>query len=429
MFREHIFHLFRVFMIIAVLLACSKKEDAPPNIIVSSPTELQSFIAGDTIPVQAEINHSSEISSVKVSLLNSDYISVVQARYLYPSSSSYSLDILFETDASLTSGVYNLLVSASGSNSTRNTYVQIVISGEELTFERMLAVCNQTNLKTLVYAIRTNGEYEQLIDFIYPCVDSDISSYYRQLYLIKPEPSVLYAYNLDDLSIDYTYSAIPPYPEFFDVDHNVFSSTNIATANGDIISLNQSGGQIMKTSISADTVPKLVHRNFSRFITYCEKRSGPQHFIRQFWDTGVLRADLSIEFDVIQIAAIDADRVVLFGNDDGEACIYTYRVDDVVLDPKVAIQGGAIKCVAQTSTFEFLVAHELGIYSYNNASGYVSEWMPGVNADAIAYDQIRGLLVAAEGNAISFFNAADGSPAGEVQLPYPVLQLHVQKNK
>jgi len=429
MFRISIFLPF-VFVILALcLIGCSKNEEGPPDIIVLSPSELQTFIAGDSIPVKADISHSSEIVSVKVSLLNSSYITVVQPGYFYPGSSSFSLDIFFETDMALPSGVYNLLISASGKTNTRNTYVKLVISGEEMMFERMLAVCNQSNLKTVVYEFDNEGNYQKIIDFIYPCIDSDISSFYRQLYMIKPEPSVLFAYNLDELSIDYTYSAIPPYPEFFDVDCNVFLSTVIATANGDIISLNQAGGQIMKTSPNADTVPKLVHRNFSRYISYCERRSGPQHFIRQYWDTGILRADLMIDLDVLQMYGIDADRLVIFGNNDGEANIYTYWIDDVFLDPKIEIPGGKISCVVQISGADFLVGHDLGIYRYEYASGSVTEWIPGMNADAMAYDYIRDLVVVADGNDVYFYTAADASPAGAASLPYPVLQLHVQNNK
>lgn len=429
MFRRSIFQLFAVLAIFMSLDACSKKEDTPPGITVLSPNELQVFVAGDSIPVIADISHSSEITSVKVSLLNSEYITVVQPRYFYPGSSTFKLDIFFETEVSLSSGVYNLLLSATGSGNTRNTYVSIMISGEVLIFERMLAVCNQNNLKTPVYEFDLQGNYQKIIDFDHPCVDSDISSFHRQLILIKPEPSILFAYNLDDLSIDYTFGAILPYPEFFDVDCGVFLSTDIATANGDIISLNQGGGQIMKTSTSADTVPKLVHRNFSRYIAYCEKRSGPKQFIRQYWDTGILRADLAVDIKVIQLCGIDALRVVLFGNEDGQACIYTYWVDDVFVDQKIEIPGGEMKCVVQTGTAEFLIGHEDGIFYYDNASGSVTEWIPGKNADAMAYDLLRDIVVVADGKDVSFYHAADGSPAGEAVLPYPVLQLHVQNNK
>jgi len=421
--------LIAVLLIAMSLEACSKKEDAPPEIVVLSPDELQAFVAGDSIPVIANIHHSSEITSVKVSLLNSEYITVVQPRYFYPGNSSFILDILFATDISLTSGAYNLLISATGSENTRNTYVSLMISGEQWKFERMLAVCNQNNLSTPVFEFDLQGNYQKIIDFDHACVDSDISSFYRQIYLVKPEPSVLFAYNLDDLSVDYTFGAIPPYPEFFDVDCSIFLSTDIATANGEIISLNQGGGQTMKTSTSTDTVPRLVLRNFSRYIAYCEKRSGPKQFIRQYWDTGILRADLPVDIKVIQLYGIDATRVVLFGNEDGQACIYTYWVDDVFVDQNIEIPGGEVTCVVQTGTFEFLIGHENGIFYYDNASGSITEWIPGKNADAMAYDLLRDLVVVADGKDVSFYHAADGSPAGEAALPYPVLQLHVQNNK
>jgi hypothetical protein len=121
--------------------------------------------------------------------------------------------------------------------------------------------------------------------------------------------------------------------------------------------------------------------------------------------------------------------MVLFGNENGQACIYTYWLDDVFLGPRTDIPGGEIICVVQTGTFEFLIGHELGIYRYENASGSVTDWMPGMNADAMTYDLVRDLVVVASGKDVSFFRVSDASSEGGVILPYPVLQLHVQNNK
>jgi hypothetical protein len=76
----------------------------------------------------------------------------------------------------------------------------------------------------------------------------------------------------------------------------------------------------------------------------------------------------------------------------------------------------------------YLISHDTGIYHYIHASKTLVELLPGVDANAIAYDHTRLLLYFAENEKISVYRVDNAEIIDEIILPYPVLDLHIQYN-
>ena len=414
---------------LVILSSCGKKSDeTPPSVSILAPTELEEFSVGDSIRVIADISHGSPLSSIKVSLLNSNSISVLDPIYIFPGTNSYQLDSFFPIDENLESSIYTLLVSANDGINTRNVYRKISITGLERFFEQVVAICRPNTLKTLVYAIDDDGAYENIKSLDYGYIDSDISSGQRQLYILKPAPDVLYAYNLEDLSEDYSVAAYPPYPFFYDVGY-YNSATYVSNGNGEVKAYDGNGYPYFVTAPNEDSIPLLVKRHFSYVITYCERRGGPERYLRQYHaGTGIFRVGLKINFTAKGIFSISPDLTLISGNMDMESSLFIYNATDYKMEDEIPMPAGLITNGVQISSCVFLISHENGIYQYNHETRTVTPWLQGTAADAIAYDDLRQLVYYSVDEKIYVRRFGDAALMDEIAMPYTVLNLHIQYN-
>ena len=423
-------YLLPVFCCLLIILpSCEKQnDDTLPSVSILAPTELEEFSVGDSIRVIADISHGSPVSSIKVSLLNGNSIPVLDPIYIFPGATAFHLDRYFPVDENLESGLYTLLVSATDGTNTRNVYLKLSIRGLERFFERAIAICRPNTLKTLVYSIDEDGAFQNIRSLDYGYTDSDISSDQRQLYILKPNPDILYAYKLEDISEDYSITASPPYPIYNDVSYyNLF--TYVATGNGYIKAYDKNGYPAFLTAPNVDTIPKLVKRHFSYVIAYCERRGGPERFLRQYHaGTGIFRAGIKINFSAVEIFSTSPDFVVLLGNKETESSVFVYNSVDYNLEEEIPLPAGLISGGVQISSNVFLISHENGIYQYNHETKTVIAWLTGVEADVIAYDDLRQLVYFSEDEKVYVCRVTDAVTVQEITLPYEILNLHIQYN-
>jgi len=425
-----LFTLIALCCFLFLLTCCEKKKDeTTPQILVTSPTDLNAFMVGDSISVVAQISHTSEITSVKVSLVNDAGIPVLVPKYIFPESTSYALDYAYPINENLETGTYNLLVSAGDGSKTAKVYTHVMITGIGRFFEQVIAICIPNTLKTLLYAIDASGNQQNILSLDYGYTDSDISSDLRQLYMIKPSPDILYAYNLDRLTEDYAVIASPPHPEYNSVSYFP-SLTYVPNGNGEIRGYDKFGSSAYVTSVNVDTIPMQCWKHDNMVLAYCERRGGPECFIRQYYGgTGVLRAGLKLEFTVVDIFSADSEKCLLIGNDANQGKAYLYDITGNYLAGEIQVPAGMIRQGVQVSANVFLISHENGIYRYNHATGSLTIWLPGVDADALAYDDLRQYVYYAADAKVFLHRYPDADMLQEIVLPYPVLNLHVQYNK
>jgi len=418
--------------IVCILLeACKKGDEEAPSLSISQPIENEQYQAGDTIRVKGIASDDEQVTSIKISLLDGNYTSVVTTKYIQPNVKEYILNEDFILDEpNLVSGVYTLQVSATDGENTSNAFISLNIVELDFVFEKLVAFCQPNTLKTYVYSINAEGEVHNILNLSHGYVDSDISSRHRQLYVVKPEPSILSAYNLDFLSEDYAVHASLPYPFFSDVHNNVWDMTYVASANGDIKAFNPNGSISMLTQTSTDTIPVMVLRQGLYLVAYCERRGGPQKYLRKYQTfTGAWLASVDIDITANDLFFSDGNMSFVFGNDDVGGCIYPYHVPDNVLENRVGIPSGNLHCTSQLGTFSFLIAGDDAIYRYDYYNGNLIEWMPLGLAGSMAFDWTREIVYIARGSVITVASLSDATILKEIQMPYKVLKIHVQYNK
>ncbi|MCK5764891.1 MAG: hypothetical protein KAH26_02855, partial [Bacteroidales bacterium] len=135
-----------------------------------------------------------------------------------------------------------------------------------------------------------------------------------------------------------------------------------------------------------------------------------------------------INFSAVEIFSTSPDFVVLLGNKEAESSVFIYNSVDYNMEEEIPLPAGLIGGGVQISSNVFLVSHENGIYQYNHETKTVTAWLTGVEADAIAYDDLRQLVYFSEDEKVYVCRFSDAVTVQEITLPYEVLKLHIQYN-
>ncbi len=108
--------------------------------------------------------------------------------------------------------------------------------------------------------------------------------------------------------------------------------------------------------------------------------------------------------------------------------MFVYNSVDYNLEEEIPLPAGLISGGVQISSNVFLISHENGIYQYNHETKTVIAWLTGVEADVIAYDDLRQLVYFSEDEKVYVCRVTDAVTVQEITLPYEILNLHIQYN-
>jgi hypothetical protein len=417
---------------LVLLVGCEKANESRPVISLTTPAEHTGFSVGDTMHITGSVKHHKTLSSVQIVIRNNQNAAVTVPKSYFPKTSDFDIDIYYIIDApGLDTDAYTLVITATDGHNTSNLFRSIHITGVNKHFEKAIILCRPNALKTYVYSIDSSGSLHNMLSINYGFVDSEINSAHRRLFLIKPKPSILYAYDLDDPVPDPLLHAALPYPYFNKAYHND-QITYVATGNGDIKGVNQLGSTIYVTPQNPDTIPFLLHRHYNHILSYCERRGGPERFIKQnYIGTGVFRASLKISFSIVAIFTANEESCLLFGNyADGSGGIVTnYDIEGNYLFDQEDFPAGDIHDVVEVSPGHFIIAHTTGLLEYSSSSGYITEMLPDLIVDKMAYDPVRMLLYCTQDQLVVVLRVDNGTVVQEIDVPYPIYNIHIQHNK
>ncbi|MDT8392971.1 MAG: hypothetical protein RQ761_03950 [Bacteroidales bacterium] len=420
-----------LFVLLLLFSSSCKKEDdnSPPSVIVDAPLENEVFFSRDTIPLSGSANDDIMLEHIRIVLEDNNNQPVSTPKYLHPNSRNYvfSFDYIID-EPFLASGEYTLVVSAYDGRNSSSDYTALQIRGIEREFEKVLLLCRPNNLKTYLYSIDTSGDVkaEKVIDHGYQA--SAVNSGRRKLFMIKPEPSALYAFDLDDLEGDELLTASPPYPFFTDVIAGS-SLTFVSTANGDIKGLNDYGQTVFVTATNADTVPLRVHTHFDYILSYCQRRGAPGKSIRQYYaGSGVFRAGKEITFSVTDFFSPHQSKCLIFGNEAEGGRVYEFGITENYIIALKELPQDLIKDVVEIAAGNYIIAAETGLYQYMNASNTLTSWASGLEAGFLCFDESNFILYAASEQMVYVINAGNGEIISEIPIPYPVVNMHIQYN-
>jgi len=428
--------LILVFIIAGSLgVACKKDTDTTsPSITITAPATSSSFNVFDTITVAAIVKDDEQLESISIRLLDQDQVPVLPTISVSASSNSVSFSKLLPiSNIHLSTGTYYVNVFASDGKNDANSFVQITVIEAPLEVERYIVVSRPgsglVRLDTIddQFSIglqsQWNGDHST----------TAVNSYHQQIVVGGGDVSA--ALSLDGEYASVVWSAanlnISSLPYFKDVhfseDHLITYMTN---EDHQIRGYNENGSVVFSAMSSSIYRPKKVIGHGSLVIVELESIVPPLNRLGSYWrSSGVLWQDHPLSMDVVYMNPRNSDRLIMFGNENGQAVVEERDLDNGSFWTLTSLPSGTLNDATAINATSYLLAHENGLYRYDYSTNADVLLVGGINALKVSYDKVNAMAIVAVNSEIRYYDAATGTFLTSVSLMDDAEAIGVLYNK
>lgn len=145
--------------------------------------------------------------------------------------------------------------------------------------------------------------------------------------------------------------------------------------------------------------------------------------------SGEVLAQFDLPVEAVSLFAIDADRLLVFGNDAEGGIIREVSIGQGGGYTVRAFPGEPLRCVRSVNGALHLLGFAPGIRRFDWPAAAVTTLLPSIAPSGLAYDPVSGAVLAAEGSAVTAFNPLTGAVSGATVAPHPVGQVLLQLNR
>lgn len=149
-------------------------------------------------------------------------------------------------------------------------------------------------------------------------------------------------------------------------------------------------------------------------------RLGPSGTVLAQFDSGV---------EGVALHAIDAQRLLLFGNDASGGLIREVNAVQGGGFTIRAFPGEPIRCVARVSSALHVIGFDAGIRRFDLPSTAVTTLINGLAPQSLTFDPVSGAVLAASGSTVTAFDPLLGTVVSSQPAPHPVGQVLLQLNR
>ena len=204
-----------------VFSSCKKTSDnSIPKVIIDVPVWDQHITIPDTIKVCGTAKDDTGIESIKIILVDENFIPVQSPQYFYPHtvSKNVEFEVFYPIEKfSLDSEIYYLQVRAINNNGAKNKFQRVILNENPAILEKFIVITQANGSTSDIYELDLNYEKQYLFSVEGKYQTSDLSSEYRQLYFVRNIPGRLQTFNLNTNEPDWQHNAGFPYPTFCDL--------------------------------------------------------------------------------------------------------------------------------------------------------------------------------------------------------------------
>ena len=395
-------------IMIALLSQCKKEDTTGPVVKITSPNSGQSYHVGDTVFVIASISDETQITSVTVRLVNSNYISVGRD-YSAPVPSNNSvinLHYVIDNLDLLTGNYYIAVIASDGHNDTKEfAPIHIIEIPKVRKGIFVLTAVDSSSFKISSVdsfhiahnVINVNGDY----------VASAIYSSNNELFTVGSTTGALNAFDLNDNSFLWTHPStstlIPTYRNLFLSDDLVY----VSFYDGNIRAYDKSGAPKYMIQQQGFFIPGVILKTDQYVFSELYYTSSHQNKIGAFYlVTGTERQETLIDVNLKNIYSLDNYHLLLFGNDivTGQGKIEIYDITGNGTTQVHTIPTGNLQRVVQLDNYRYLISHSGGIYLYDYSLNSLTPYVSGLPVYAIEYDDLNQEVFAASGNQVHVYD-------------------------
>lgn len=396
-----------IFCLAVCLCSCKKDTDEKgPEVTFQAPLDNQSFNAFADVNVNATVSDETEITSVVVSLVDINHVSVHVSVSVPVTSPSMTVNISYPlNNIHLESGMYYLMITASDGKNESHTYQPITITAIPKALKKIFVATNTSAFQTNMYYIdSTFSVMNSYNSFSGDFLGISASSYYQQVFKCGNYNGNFTSIALPDNVVKFTVSPLvssaPYFTAYYSEDKKVYTGRYDETVKG----YNNAGNIIYSGTANSGYYIRKMIMNSGYLIAEEKNKTAAGKILVSFYTTGTPKEQVAISQDVVAFCEKDDHNVFVFGNDAGQAVIQLYdRLNNSLWNPyPYALAAGSILSAVKIDQDTYLLGHSNGtIYKYQYLSGSITTYLTGYTARQLKYDELNHDVYIAEANLIT----------------------------
>ncbi|MCB0795160.1 MAG: hypothetical protein KDB88_10520 [Flavobacteriales bacterium] len=410
-----------------LLFSCKKDEDQNgPSIEIIFPNNGASFMVPTEVPVRVRVSDDREVTTVRFDLYNSDGIPVTNGRTATVEAPSAEVERSLDlTDERLLSGAITLAVRASDGVQETTEHRSLQLQAAPLRL-RALYATGVSGGQTII------TRFDSLLaPSIWSTVAQDhsgavISSNSGTLAIAGNVTGDLIGLNTSDATAQWTLNnpGTGQLPFFLWAGTTDQGRLLISTGDAFVRSMNFATGA---QSYARGTLPGHLAGALEQVGTYLISDqweiAGPmRRLVIYSFATGDLLTSYALDIEVVGFWALDEDRVLVFGNRNGDLVIAERNVELGGGWEPIDLSNSVLRDVVRTGPQSFVLATDQGTfrYTYPNNSLVPLDGSPSM---VLAYHAASGAVFSAAGNTIRILDPILGSTLGTLNTSHPITSL------
>ena len=376
--------------------ACKKEnEGSIPVIEMISPSENTAYTLPDSIYVNVKISDSRNITSVKVQLVNEEYLPVLPAYFLNPNSPSTRIEKYYQLDPLIVkTGKYYLLIRAENESQFRNKYQPIMMTGLVSEFNQLLIITSPSDNILEVSGLKLDGEPYPLFEVDGDYSDSDIDNQSQQLFLAGKNKLNVAAYDINSGEERWRQQDIAYMPMHNDNCLHFAKNNILYTSFNDqhILGYDITGKITFDATIDLTDAPGTIVKHSEFVLVDIQKKNSSQPFIRTYSAlTGAEKQSKLSLMQVIEFFSYSNDSVIVCGNEGDFGRIYSYDVQKNS-NTDILYFDSPIVCVEPIGFKKLLVGLEQGLSELDLITGIPVELQQEIGYSVIRYEKYAGRI-------------------------------------
>jgi hypothetical protein len=387
-----------------IFMSCKKDVDEDsPKILLSSPIENANFTVGEFIGITGKVTDNFGIEYVKISLLDANFISVLDGSTFYPNKKEFFINYSFEiNNLHLLSGNYYINIRASDGKNDKNVFVKINLFEVPLELKKIFTI-NSNGIDSI-----SNSNSFPVYTFLNDYKNAIVNQYNNQLVFCGEFSGDLIALNGQTTSQDWMVENEGVFGSAYftilanDVKNNRYT---VGLSTGFVNTYNQYGTMVSQFSIHQNFIAENIFFAGDKILVQEAPIGSGNKNLSIYFNGGSLNGSQVINGDILEVSKLDEENYFVFVQETDKLRIYILNISDNTLSFYYdAFPDGEVKDVEVIDDYTFFLSHQDRIYRYTYGGSGLTIFKEGPNYNLLVFEKVGNVLYSSNGNNIEIFD-------------------------
>ncbi|OIP01415.1 MAG: hypothetical protein AUJ98_04530 [Bacteroidetes bacterium CG2_30_33_31] len=378
---------------------CNKNSDNEfPSVSIIKPFENQIFSVGDTIPIEVDIQYSSKIESVMITLTDANFVRVMRT-YLVnlKTFSSQKIKFIYPLDDDfLESGNYNIEIVVVGNTNTKNKYAKVAIAGLPKLNLGLNVITKSADVVNLTYL---DFQYKSKLQktFAGNYISSSYLPYHNVFTFVGGQKGDATSFNYFNTNELWKIKNLNSDPTQYIIGSLAMDNLiQLFYFSSKVQTYNYNGNLKMVYSLTPNYFPTLSLQNGDNFVVYEKsKASVDLGKINVFFaSTGKLMQSYALDYEAVYMSYKASNEIVIVGNKNGNAILKVYYLNDNNFWEPRSFSFGKLISMVQINPDIYLFIQNGILKRYRFSDNSLVELISFSNFNSIKYDEINQIVYA-----------------------------------